>query len=316
MLKKRWIEKWADLPVKKSPRGIPLEPVRILHGQGEKDPFLSSLNIDFFPPLTIISLYKKLEDSEVEDLADQVKSFMGEGPLLVQDRSARPFCLRLKRGEIPRELVLEEGGLKFLLHPERGQNPGFFTDMRAGRRKIAALLEGDFSGLENPVLNLFSYTCVLSLISLRAGASKVVNIDMNRKSLEIGKQNHEINQSSIPGGYRGKSLFLPHDIFKSFGRLGKEGPYRLIIADPPPSQKGSFDLKKDYPRLLRRLPNMLLPRGKILFSLNHPGWNWEDFETMLREFLPPQKMLERIPPPEDFQPLIDGEGLKLILYHS
>lgn len=314
MIKERLLEKWPELPGLKTPAGIPLEPVRLLHGQGEKDSLFSSLNLDFFPPLLFLTLYKPMDDSVLKELTDELLEFLGPRPLLVQDRSSRPAKFRVKLGDIPGELILREEGLNFFLHPERGQNPGFFTDMRSARRKVEDILKKNTAQEKKLVLNLFAYTCAFSVVSLAAGADKVVNIDMNRRSLDIGRKNHEINLSSLPGGYRGKALFLPHDIFKSFGRLKREGPYQLIIADPPPSQKGSFDLRKDYPRLIRHLPEMLLPGGQILFSLNHPGWSWQDFESMLLEEFPEKERMERIPPPRDFRTLNEEEGLKLILY--
>lgn len=287
---------------------VPDGPARIVNGRGGHAPGFGGMNIDIYPPLIFITLYSEYSDGDISGIAAAVKKAAGEHPLLVQDRSLRPFRTRLKEGEIPDELIVEENGLRFYLNPLRGQNPGFFADMREGRKW---LLENTPKG--GRVLNLFSYTCALSVAALAAGASKVVNIDKNSRSLDIGKRNHRLNHGAVPGGYTHQAVFLPHDIFKSIGRLKKDGPYDLIIADPPPSQKGSFLLEKDYPRLLRRLSEMLAPGGHLMLSLNSPARSWDDFETMIRENLPGYNLKEKIQPPEDFAPLEDGRGLKIFI---
>ncbi len=294
--------------------GLPAEPARLLFGRGNHIPGWDFLNIDIFPPLIFITLYETCSNEKVEDLVNQLQELFPGCPIWVQDRSVRPATLRFRSGDIPQEMVINQGDLQFYIHPGRGQNPGFFTDMREGRRVVHRLITHMKEKNDQvSVLNLFAYTCAFSVISLAAGAKKVVNIDMNKRSLDIGRKNHRLNQQNIPGERECQTLFLPHNIFKSWGKLKKEGPYDLIIVDPPPSQKGSFDMYKDYPRLLRRLPDMLTSRGQLLLSLNNPGLGWEDLKSLITENLPDFNRLEQIAPPADFAPSEDGRGLKLIL---
>ncbi|MDC7218918.1 MAG: class I SAM-dependent methyltransferase [Spirochaetales bacterium] len=292
-------------PVPLGEDGVPLEPARLLHLPGE-------MNIDIYPPLIFVTLYREMLAEEVSSLSEVLEKRFPACPLYVQDRSVRPFTVVLERGEIPEEMTVKEGELEFFLHPKRGQNAGFFIDMRDGRRVIGEIVVEQKAKGNGKVLNLFSYTCSLSVAALAAGAERVVNIDMNRKSLDVGKRNHRLNHGNIPGGYGTQALFLPHDIFKSLGKLRREGPYGLIIADPPPSQKGSFDLRKDYPRLLKRLPEMLAPGGEMLLSLNSPVADWEDFERLVFDNLGPEWDVQRIAPPADFRPAEEGRGLKLL----
>jgi len=281
------------------------EPSRLLHCPGEG-------NIDYYPPLVFVTLYREYSREEHLRMAERLAELFPGHPLLIQDRSVRPYAAVAHRGDIPREMTVAENGLDYYINPLRGQNPGFFIDMREGRRRVGEIVRSWPDSEPGRVLNLFAYTCSFSVAALAAGASRVVNIDMNRNSLDIGKRNHRLNHSRIPGGFGTQALFLPHDIFKSFGKLRKEGPYSLIIADPPPSQKGSFDLKRDYPRLLRRLPEMLTPDGRLLLTLNSPECNWEDFEVLAKEELPLFDF-NRITPPEDFAPREKGRGLKILL---
>ncbi|MBI9104345.1 MAG: class I SAM-dependent methyltransferase [Spirochaetales bacterium] len=317
------LENIKKTPVPLDQHNQPSEPARLLYGRGGRCPGLYDINIDIFPPLLFITLYREYSHEEVEVIANQIKTAFPENPVLIQDRSTRPAITRLKKGEVPEELVIRESGLEYLVNPERGQNAGFFTDMRNGRTKLSKLIEAlaekncaENEGMESSeiqVLNLFAYTCSFSVVAAAAGADKIINIDMNRRSLEIGKRNHRLNHKNIPGGYINQAKFLSHDIFKSFGKLKKEGPYDIIIADPPPSQKGSFMMLKDYPRLLKRLPEMLKPEGKILLTHNGPGWSWEEFEKMALESLPGFFISEYIEPPIDFAPKESGRGLKTFI---
>ncbi len=44
-----------------------------------------------------------------------------------------------------------------------------------------------------------------------------------------------------------------------------------MIVDPPSFQKGSFVLTQDYRRILRRLPELLVPGGTLLACINDPA---------------------------------------------
>jgi len=150
----------------------------------------------------------------------------------------------------------------------RGQNHGLFLDMAEGRRWVrdhAAARSTDRYGLK--VLNLFAYTCAFSVGALQAGARHVVNVDMSHGAIGVGQQNHQLN------GITTGAAFLPHDIFSSWGKITRGGPYGLVIVDPPSYQKGSFVATKDYARLMRRLPDLLAPGGHaLLYCTLSNGW--------------------------------------------
>ena len=298
----------------------PEEPARLLNGRGLQIPGFQNINIDYFPPVIFATLYQEYSDDEIIRLAKGLSETIKNHSVVIQDRSKRPAAVRYTSGDVSDELIIKENGLRFYLHPLRGQNPGFFPDMRTGRKKIKEIISSmSAEGNEDiSVLNLFAYTCSLSAAALAAGASSVINIDKNKRSLDIGQKNRELNRSAMPDGKNARVRYFPHDIFKSLGKLQKNGPYDLIIADPPPNQKGSFLIKKDYPRLIRRLPAMLKPGGLMMLTLNSPSWNWEDFENMINTGLSETDGFSslhyrRIQPPPDFAPAEDGRGLKIII---
>ncbi|QTD47365.1 class I SAM-dependent methyltransferase [Ottowia testudinis] len=155
------------------------------------------------------------------------------------------------------------------------------------------------------VLNLFAYTCAFSIAALQGGAAHVVNIDMARGALAIGQQNHQLN------GLTAGATFWPHDIFNTWGKITRAGPYDLIIADPPSYQKGSFVATKDYARLLRRLPDLLAPGGHALLCLNAPELSMEFLHDLVSEHAPALRFVKRVPNPAVFADVDEGRGLKV-----
>ena len=158
------------------------------------------------------------------------------------------------------------------------------------------------------VLNLFAYTCAFSVAALQGGAAHVVNIDMARGAIATGQQNHQLN------GLHGGAVFLAHDIFHSWGKITRAGPYELVIVDPPSYQKGSFVATKDYARLLRRLPDLLSDGGHALLCLNAPELSMGFLRGLVDEHAPALRFMERVPNPAVFADVDDDRALKVAVF--
>ena len=192
-----------------------------------------------------------------------------------------------------------------MVHVLQGQNHGLFLDMAEGRRWLRAQ-QADRPGQK--LLNLFAYTCAFSVLALQAGAAQVVNVDMSRGALAIGQQNHRRN------GLDGGASFLPHDIFSSWGRIGRSGPYDLVIVDPPSHQPGSFVAAKDYPRLMRRLPDLLVPGGRALLCLNAPELGPDFLQAHMTAQAPALMFEQRLTNPAAFADVAEQRSLKVLVY--
>ena len=158
------------------------------------------------------------------------------------------------------------------------------------------------------VLNLFAYTCAFSVAALQGGAAHVVNIDMARGAIATGQQNHQLN------GLHGGAACLAHDIFHSWGKITRAGPYELVIVDPPSYQKGSFVATKDYARLLRRLPDLLSDGGHALLCLNAPELSMGFLRGLVDEHAPALRFMERVPNPAVFADVDDDRALKVAVF--
>ena len=183
------------------------------------------------------------------------------------------------------------------------QNLGFFFDMKNVRSWLRAHSRGA------SVLNLFSYTCAFSVTALAAGAARVVNIDKAKGALRTGRDNHTIN--GLPMEH---TSFLAHDIFSSWAKLNKLGPYDVVVLDPPAFQKGSFDVKKDYGRVVKRLGGLVVKGGYVIACLNSPRLGFEFLRNHFTALAPDFAERLVIPAPEPYADVEADSGLKVVVY--
>ncbi|MEI6859227.1 MAG: class I SAM-dependent methyltransferase [Shewanella sp.] len=281
---------------------------RLFHGRGGLYLGSEHICLDWYPPVLLLTSFKPLEVETLTLVTQLIKlrwqELKGsEGLNLVfQYRSGGRTQTKLLEGNIPDKHTVIENGAKYYVHLLKGQNHGLFLDMKNGRQWVKQHAQG------KKVLNLFSYTCAFSVAALRGGCDSVVNIDMSKGALSIGKQNHQLN------GFTAGARFFGHDIFKSWGKLTRLGPYEMIIADPPSNQKGSFVATKDYSRLLKRLPELLTPDGEVLLCLNAPELSINFLMNQVEEFSPSLEYVEQLGNPSIFADINTDKALKVLKY--
>lgn len=211
------------------------------------------------------------------------------------------------KGKLPESWPIHYKELTFQVKPMNFKHTGLFPEQAANWD--FAMEQIRRAGRPIRVLNLFAYTGAFSVAALQGGAASVVNIDMARGALATAQRNHELN------GLHGAS-FLPHDIFNSWGRLTRGGPYDLVILDPPSYQKGSFVAEKDYARLIRRLPDLLAPGGHALLCLNSPKLGPAFLQEQVQALAPGLVFCGRVPNPPAFADVSEARSLKVLLYRA
>ena len=301
---------------------LPVDACRIFHGRGGLYPVCEQWTLDAYPPIFVLTSFAPATDDQLTAIGAALQArwrhiapvgeqenlnwvFQQRGPT---GPGAR-VDTRLMAGNVPDPHIVTEGPALFLVRVLRGQNHGLFLDMAEGRRWVRDFA-ADFKQREGrgaKVLNLFAYTCAFSVAALQGGAKEVVNLDMAQGALTTGQQNHQLN------GMHGRAKFLAHDLFSSWGKVTRMGPYDLVVADPPSYQKGSFVATKDWPRLLRRLPDLLKPGGRALLCLNAP----EIPEQFLRDQLAAEALAlvieQRLPNPAAFADVSPDRALKVLV---
>jgi len=304
---------------------MPTDAQRIFHGRGGLYAGCEHWTLDAYPPVFVLTSFLPAEEGTDAQIAligaalARRWEALAPGQALhwvfqCRNEPLRTHGLtetRILAGSVPAPHVVTEQGARFRVHIEKGQNHGLFLDMAEGRRWVREYAEArrsDRYGLK--VLNLFAYTCAFSVVALQAGARQVVNVDMSHGALAIGQQNHQLN------GITAGASFLPHDIFSSWGKITRGGPYGLVIVDPPSYQKGSFVATKDYARLMRRLPDLVAPGGHALLCLNAPELGMAFLQDQMQEVAPELVFVERVANPAVFADLDPERALKVLVYQA
>jgi 23S rRNA (cytosine1962-C5)-methyltransferase len=286
---------------------MPTDAQRIFHGRGGLHPGDEAWTLDAYPPVWLITKFGEATAEERAALtaALQVRQaqIAPDQPLnaVLQIRHEGRSETTVLAGSVPESHVVTEDGAKYRIHLQRGQNHGLFLDMAEGRRWVRAHAQG------HKVLNLFAYTCAFSVAALQGGAKEVVNLDMAHPALTTGQQNHQLN------GITSGAKFLAHDLFSSWGKVTRLGPYGLVIMDPPSYQKGSFVATKDYARLVRRLPDLLRPGGHALLCLNAPEMPERFLLELLAAEAPELELVQRLPNPAVFADVSPDRALKVLV---
>jgi len=256
---------------------------RLFHGVAEG---LDGLTIDRYGPLVLVQTFRERpEASDIAALEARLRERLGSDFEFAWNH--RPDRVQ---GDSP-EHVCRESGVRFLVRARhRGQDPWLFLDLRAGRRRLRELSRG------KSVLNLFAYTCSAGVCAAASGASEVLNVDVSRSGLYVGKLNAELN--GIP---ETRMQYLAEDCLPVLRQLadqpvkgrGAARPYTrleprvfdLVVLDPPAWAKGPFgavDLVRDYPSLLKPALLATAPGGTVLATNHVASVALEDWLAVLR----------------------------------
>ena len=290
---------------------VPVETRRLFHGRGRVWPGLEHVTVDWMQGVVLVSLFKEPAADELAALTALLLGLPGTAQwqqskahtLLLHHRYLPQSTLQWLHGEHIDEWIITENGLRYKVDFGKKQNSGLFLDMRYGRNWVREHAQG------KRVLNLFAYTCGFSVAAIEGGADHVVNLDMARAALNRGRDNHHLNGHDLS-----RVSFLGHDLFKSWAKVTRMGPYDLIIIDPPSFQKGSFMLDKDYQRVLRRLPELLGEDGVVLACMNDPATGPDFLIEHTAVEAPGLRFEQRLENPPEFPDAREDGGLKALVF--
>lgn len=279
---------------------------RVFHGRGRCFPGVEFLTIDLYHPVLSIVLFDEVPEAWEREFVARLSALIVDTPIqgaLLQRRYDAGAPAEVIFGTIPEQVFARRGDQRFHLKLGQRQNSGFFLDMEPGREWLETRCEG------KTVLNLFSYTCAFSVVALGAKAKHVVNVDMSRGALSQGRENHRLNGLPAEG-----SKYLAENVLKSWGRIKRPGPYDLAVIDPPSYQPGSFVAKKDYLRVVRRIPELVKFGGEVLACLNAPEMGEAFLRRAFVEMCPECTFVERLAPSPAFPDVDSDRQLKLMVF--
>ena len=162
--------------------------------------------------------------------------------------------------EVDERVIVEEGGLKFLVNFTDYLDTGLFLDHRKTRARIRELAKG------GRFLNLFCYTGAATVYAAAGGAKATTSVDMSRTYVEWAMRNMAVNE------LRGAHGFVQEDCIAWLAEPRAER-YDLIFLDPPTFSNSKrmdreFDVQRDHADLIRATLKLLAPGGLLLFSTN------------------------------------------------
>jgi 23S rRNA (guanine2445-N2)-methyltransferase / 23S rRNA (guanine2069-N7)-methyltransferase len=158
-------------------------------------------------------------------------------------------------------VVVEEGGLKFLVNFTDYLDTGLFLDHRLVRGRIREAARG------KRFLNLFCYTGAATVYAAAGGAAATTSVDMSRTYVDWAQRNMAVNE------LRGDAhRFVQADCIAWLAEPDRDR-YDLIFLDPPTFSNSKrmareFDVQRDHVALIRSTLERLVPGGLLLFSNN------------------------------------------------
>jgi 23S rRNA (cytosine1962-C5)-methyltransferase len=152
-------------------------------------------------------------------------------------------------------ITIEENGLHFRVDLSQGQKTGFYLDQRDNRQAVARLAVG------RRVLDVFCYTGGFGLHAARAGAAKVLGLDVSDAALALADENARLNGLN--------NISWRHtDAFSGLRELHEAGErFDMVILDPPKfarTNRAVAEALRGYRRLQSLAARLLEPDGVLV----------------------------------------------------
>ena len=144
-----------------------------------------------------------------------------------------------------------ENGIRYQVDFENGQKTGFFLDQKYNRAAAARIAPG------RTVLDCFTHTGSFGLNCAKAGAKRVVSVDVSESALACARENAALNGLEVE--------YLAANVFDLLPNL-TPGEFDYIILDPPAFTKSGKTVKnaqRGYKEINYRAMKAL-PRGGYL----------------------------------------------------
>lgn len=238
--------------------GIDATACRLVHGEGDG---LPSLVVDRYDRWLVVQLLSAgLESQREPVLAALAELERPAGILLRNDASVRrheglPQAVELALGEVPREVEVREGPVRYLAAPWTGQKTGAFLDQRAARLRAGALARPG-----GEALDCFAYHGSFAL-HLATRAAHVTALDVSEEALARGRQHAALNGLA-------NIEWVAADAFERLRQWDRERRrFDTIALDPPAFAKTRAavpEALRGYKEVNLRAMRLLAPGGVLV----------------------------------------------------
>lgn len=128
-----------------------------------------------------------------------------------------------------------ENDIKLNVDIVNGQKTGYFLDQKDNRVTIRKFCHG------KKVLDTFTHTGAFGLNAFKAGAKKVISVDISEESCELVNENIKLNNAENVMSSVCADVF---DLLKEYEK--SEEKFDVIILDPPAFTKSAKNIQKAY----------------------------------------------------------------------
>lgn len=169
---------------------------------------------------------------------------------------------------------VEEHGVRYAVELTMNRDASLYLDTRNLRRWLSEHMRG------RRVLNTFAYTGSLGVAAMAGGAARVVQLDRNRRFLNVAKTSYTLNGFPIH-----KADFVAEDFWPAASRLRRSGElFDCVLTDPPifaATEAGVVSLTQNYTRVINKV-RPLIADGGVLVAINNALFlSGRDYMAML-----------------------------------
>lgn len=189
----------------------------------------------------------------------------------------------------------QEHGVWYAIDLMMNRDTSLYLDTRHLRKWLIENMKG------KRVLNTFAYTGSFGVAALAGGASRVIQLDRNRKFLNLAKESYTLNGFPIH-----KGDFIAADFFPTVSRFKRaKDRFDCVILDPPffsTTSKGKVDQERESTRLINKV-RPLVEDGGYLIAINNALYiSGKEYMQTLEALCEDGylKIEELIPVPADF----------------
>ena len=271
---------------------------RLFNGFTEGD---STLSLDIYARTLVIHNYAddpSQNKSHIETITNHLRTSLNwlragiikqRNGLTQEDKRGK-----LLFGDSP-DTKISEHGVWYALDLTMNRDASFYLDTSLLRKWLIENMRG------KTVLNTFAYTGSFGVAALAGGASRVVQVDRNRKFLDLAKRSYALNGFQVNA-----KDFIAQDFFPAVSRFKHSKQFfDCVILDPPffsSTSKGKVDQETESARLINKV-RPLVNDGRYLVTINNALYvSGKEYMQTLEELCKDGylKVEELIPVPEHF----------------
>ena len=247
---------------------------RVVHGEADALPSLVCDRYDRWLVVQLLSAgLESFRESIISAFSEALSpsGILARNDVAVRKKEGLAADVELLAGDVPREIEVDEHGVRYLAAPWTGQKTGAFLDQRENRVLIGERARGR-------ALDCFSYHGSFAL-HLARRASSVVAVDVSADALRRADENAKRNSLA-------NITFVEADVFDHLRDLERARErFDTIVVDPPAFAKSRASVPaalRGYKDVNLRALRVLAPGG-LLFTAScsfHVGR--AEFFEMLR----------------------------------